>query len=49
MVELVGVYLERSTTSYLKACDPNQSQIVTLMDEMQQILIDSGAAKKIRL
>ena len=49
MVKLVGVYLERFTTSYLKACDSSKSQIVTLMDEMQQILIDSGVAKKIRL
>ena len=49
MVKLVGVYFERFTTSYLKACDSNKSQIVTLMDEMQQILIESGVAKKIRL
>ena len=49
MVKLVGVYLERFTTSYLKACDPSKLQIVTLMDEMQQILIDSSVAKKIGL
>ena len=49
MVKLTGAYLQRFTTSYHKACDANESQIVTLMDEMQQILIDSGVARKLRL
>ena len=48
-MKLTGEYLQRFTASYDKACDANQSQIVTLMDEMQQILIDSGVARKLRL
>ncbi len=49
MVKLTGQFRVMFTDTYAKACDANQDKIVTLMDATQQILIESGVARKLRL